>query len=88
MKQKKEGVGMFTYEIKINGKSTGWYGQHSDCVEILKKYDNWNFYLFFKLVISVGITFKLINLFLRFNNIFNFLLVPFLLIWLVTSEAV
>ncbi len=46
-------------------------------VEKLKDYDIRKFYLFCKLVMSVGITFKLINLFLRFNNMFIFLLIPF-----------
>ena len=60
----------------------------SECVEILKQHENWDFYLFCKLVISVGITFNLINLFFRLSSIFIFLLIPFSLIWLITSEAV
>lgn len=27
---------MKTYEIRLNGKSTGWFGNHKDCVEVLK----------------------------------------------------
>mgnify|MGYP003110608836 CR=1 FL=1 len=37
MKIDKETLPDFTYEIKVNGKSTGWYGSHSDCIEILKR---------------------------------------------------
>ena len=37
MKIDKEKLPNWTYEIKVNGKSTGWYGKHSDCVEILKR---------------------------------------------------
>ena len=28
---------MKTYEIKLNGKNTGWFGDHKDCVEVLSK---------------------------------------------------
>ena len=42
----------------------------SKCVEILKVHENWDFYLFRRLVISVGVNLKLINLFRLFNRIF------------------
>ena len=33
----KQGVGMNTYEIKINGKSTGWFGTLYGCQQTLLK---------------------------------------------------
>ena len=35
-----KGYKMKTYEIRLNGKSTGWFGDHRDCVKVLKKLDN------------------------------------------------
>ena len=35
-----KGTMLATFEIRLNGKSTGWFGNHHDCVEVLSKLDN------------------------------------------------
>ena len=35
-----KGTMLATFEIRLNGKSTGWFGNHKDCVEVLSKLDN------------------------------------------------
>ena len=44
-----------TYEIKLNGKSTGWYGKHYDCVQVLKKLDNQSHKLMVEVAENTGL---------------------------------